>query len=206
MHNGALLRNGDAGENFRIVGVNSQTKTVLISVPDQTGNVRVASVPEANVAAVDAATPTVEGSSVPIEAVELARQFKTDRAAAQKAYTGKELIIKGTIERFETMGGVATGTGPIFFLTTGAGLPKVRIALIPGLSNDTSYRRSVRWWIYVERRASFRIIDDTLQARQYTNRGEFITLLTKGQPVTIRGTCSGMMMDVRIDSAQLLRN
>lgn len=206
LQNGAIIRNGEAGETFRVVGVNSQTKTILVSVPSQTGDVRIASVPEANVAAVD---PTPSISAVPnnpIEAKELATQFKNDRTAAQKAYEGKELTITGEIERFETMGGVATGTGPIFFLATGAGLPKVRIALIPGLSNDIPYRRSVRWWIYIERKASFRIINDTLQARQYSNRGDFITLLTKGQPVKIRGTCSGMMMDVRIDAAQLLRN
>jgi hypothetical protein len=158
------------------------------------------------------------------QAIDVARFFKADRAAATAHFSGKPLKVNGSIERAEMQVG---SDSPIVILSTAQGLPKVKLNVHPSVSRDREfYRRAsaLSWyydgWYHTGHKLEFRPASKGLEARfkykrsyssssgssaTYKSWSDWFPLLTIGDVLTARGTCKGVLMDVIVESAELAR-
>lgn len=179
----------------------------------------VAAAPQASVSG-----PPQPGADGSYAALDVAKFFKSDRAAASAHFSGKPLKVRGSIERAEVQVG---SDSPIVIFSTAHGLPRIKLQVHPSVSRDAEFYRGARaynWyydgWYYTGHRLEFRPSGNGLEARfkykrtysyssgsssTYKAWSDWFAILTPGDVLTANGTCKGVMMDVIVEAAELSR-
>jgi hypothetical protein len=199
--------------------------------PSGTPPPTVAPAPAAPIAAAPAATPPPPvvasppqpGADGSYAALDVAKFFKADRAAANAHFTGKPLKVSGSIERAEVRVG---SDAPVVTFATANGMPRIKLQVHPSVSRDSEFYRGARaasWyydgWYYYGHRLEFRPAGNGLEARfkykrtyssgsgssTYRAWSDWFAILTPGDILTGQGTCKGLMMDVIVEAAELSR-
>lgn len=245
---GRTLRTAEAGAQFEVLATNATQQQVFVSVPTTGGARVVASLPLSSVVVVDggaapgqtpgqnpgtsapvasappAAGPPQPDASGAYAAIDVARFFKQDRAAANAHFNGKPLKVRGSVERAEVRVG---SDAPVVIFGTAQGLPKIKLEVHPSVSRDREFYRgasAISWyydgWYSLGHKLEFRPSGNGLQARfkykrthsystggTYTYRAtsDWFAILTPGDVLTASGTCKGMLMDVIVEAAELSR-
>lgn len=155
-------------------------------------------------------------------AMDVAKFFKADRAAANAMFSGKPIKVLGSIERAEVQVG---SDAPIVLMATSQGLPKIKLQVHPTVSRDREFYRGGRGWYYdgwytYGHKLEFRPTNGGLEARFRYKRtssstyggssiyrawSDWFPILTPGDVLTANGTCKGLMMDVIVEAAELNR-
>jgi hypothetical protein len=168
--------------------------------------------------------PPKPGLNGVYDAVDVARFFKADRAAANAHFSGRALKVSGSVERAEVQVG---SDAPVVTFTTAAGLPKIKLKVHPSVSRDSEFYRGARamgWyydgWYHYGHRLEFRAAGSGLEARfkykrtyssssggssTYKSWSDWFSILTPGEVVIANGTCKGLLMDVIVEAAELSR-
>ncbi len=175
--------------------------------------------PPATEPALSAPKPDASGAYA---AMDVAKFFKADRAAANAMFTGRSLKVRGSIERAEVQVG---SDAPIVLMTTSQGLPKIKLQVHPTVSRNRDFYRGGAGWYYdgwysYGHKLEFRPANGGLEARFRYKRtssstyggssiyrawSDWFPLLTPGDVLTASGTCKGLMMDVILEAAELDR-
>ena len=242
---GKTLRSASVGEQFTVLATNVAQGLVFVSLTGADGKAVVATLPLAKVATVDsavpqgtpagsvpaasaapapAAGPPQPGASGAYAAIDVARFFKADRAAANAHFTGKPIKVSGSVERAEVQVG---SDAPVVTFGTAQGLPKIKLQTHPSVSRDPEFYRGARasnWyydgWYHYGHRLEFRPTGNGLEARfkykrSYSSSGgssstykawsDWFAILTPGDFLTATGTCKGLLMDVIVEAAEFSR-
>jgi len=245
---GKTLRLAAAGEQFTVLATNAAQGQVFVSLAGPDGKAVVASLPLSSVVAVDSsagssvpagtplpgavanpaaapapvAGPPKPGADGSYPAVDVAKFFKSDRAAANAHFSGKPLKVSGSVERAEVQVG---SDAPVVTFSTAQGLPKIKLQVHPSVSRDPEFYRAGRaasWyfdgWYYTGHRLEFRPSGNGLEARfkykrtsssgsssTYKSWSDWFAILTPGDVLIGNGTCKGLLMDVIVEAAELSR-
>jgi hypothetical protein len=241
---GKTLRAATAGEQFTVLATNAAQGQVFVSTTGADGRAVVASLPLSSVVAVDvsagsgapAGTPVPGAAAAPAPApvagppkpgadgsypaIDVAKFYKSDRAAANAHFSGKPLKVSGSVERAEVQVG---SDAPVVTFSTAQGLPKIKLQVHPSVSRDADFYRGAKassWyydgWYYTGHRLEFRPAGNGLEARfkykrtyssgsTYKAWSDWFAILTPGDILTGHGTCKGLLMDVIVEAAELSR-
>lgn len=229
---GKQIRLAPMGERFEVIATDSAKGLVFVSTTGTDGKKVMVSLPLANVAVVDAVNAVAQAAgAVPQSAIpqpdaqgvyaslDVAKYFKADRAAAAALFGGKPLKVRGAIERASTPVG---SDSPVVYFATAQGLPKVKLQLLPAISNNREFYGdgfASHWYYYgwygSGHRLEYRAAGKGLEARfrykyggNATSKavGDWFPIFTPGDRLIAEGTCKGLMMDVVIEGADMSRD
>jgi hypothetical protein len=257
--NGRVVGTVEAGHSVSVLGVQNATRQAVVSYQGPNGTKLVGLVALENLIAVDggatpqAASPTTTAPFVPStaaaaatpapaatldlsqihDATDVARFFKTDKAAAKEKCEGQRVKFKGVIDKVDLDTATSGGDMPILVLKTASGLPRLKIKLSNSLAtNDAFFQRynsSIPswWWGYggnraidyrlaelkeIQVRAVYRYnnttrwSDGTSTVSRSRSNSPWFTIFKVGEPVSVEGTCKGLYMDVEFENGAVVSN
>ncbi len=255
--NGKPVGTVEAGQSVTVLGVQASARQAAVSYQPASGPKVVGLVSLDNLIAIDGSAvntpPPAPGAAVvpavakpaaavaaavipsldlatTLEAINVAKLFKADKAAAKVKCEGQRVKVKGIIDRLDLDTGSSGGDMPILFLRSASGLPRLKVKLSNSLnSNDVFFRRynaSIPswWWSYRDRSLDFKLAGlDEIQVRavyRYSNTtrwsdgsssisrsrssSSWFTIFKVGEPVSIEATCKGLYMDVEFENGIML--